>query len=175
MDSKRFSPARGFTLIELVVVIVILGLLAVTASAKFISLSGDARDAVLQQFSASVIEANKQIYILSKLPGYRAKPVSGRGDLTDVDVDGDGVFETRLKCGYLDNTDVAKRLNYSDDRIGFEYEGVDKVYFGFGQSDIKSGQCYFMYQQAYGTINPASCSQDDPKAAPVYQIVTDGC
>ncbi len=175
MDSKKYSSSRGFTLIELVVVIVILGLLAITASSKFISLSGDAKDAVLQQFDASVTEANKQMYILSKLSSYRAQPVSGRGDLTDVDVDGDGVFETRLKCGYLDNTDVAKRLDYSDDRLGFEFEGVDKVYFGFDQSDIKSSQCYFMYQQAYGTTNPTTCNQDDPKAAPVYEVVIEGC
>jgi len=175
MNSKKYSSSDGFTLIELVVVIVILGILAVTSSSKFISLSGDAKDAVLQQFDASVVEANKQMYILSKLSSYRAQPVPGRGDLTDVDVDGDGVFETRLKCGYLDNTDVAKRLNYSDDRLGFEFEGVDKVYFGFDQSDIKSSQCYFMYQQAYGTTNPTTCNQDDPKAAPVYKVVIEGC
>ncbi|RTR34473.1 type II secretion system protein [Shewanella atlantica] len=175
MGSKKYSNSDGFTLIELVVVIVILGLLAVTASAKFISLSGDAKDAVLQQFGASVTEANKQMYILSKLSSYRAQPVSVRGDLTDVDVDGDGVYETRLKCGYLDNTDVAKRLNYSDDRLGYEFESLDKVYFGFNQSDIKSSQCYFMYQQAYGTTNPDTCSQDDPKAAPVYEVVIEGC
>jgi len=175
MNSKKYSSSDGFTLIELVVVIVILGILAVTSSSKFISLSGDAKDAVLQQFDASVVEANKQMYILSKLSSYRAQPVPGRGDLTDVDVDGDGVFETRLKCGYLDNTDVAKRLDYSDDRLGFEFEGVDKVYFGFDQSDIKSSQCYFMYQQAYGTTNPTTCNQDDPKAAPVYKVVIEGC
>ena len=35
----------GFTLIELVVVIVILGILAVTAAPKLINLEGDARDA----------------------------------------------------------------------------------------------------------------------------------
>ena len=34
---------QGFTLIELVVVIIILGILAVTAAPKFINLQGDAR------------------------------------------------------------------------------------------------------------------------------------
>ncbi|WP_076410709.1 type II secretion system protein [Shewanella sp. UCD-KL12] len=175
MDAKGYTSSQGFTLIELVVVIVILAILAITASSRFINLSVDAKDAVLQQFSSAVKEANKQMYLLSKLSSYRAKPVPGRGDLTDVDVDGDGVFETRLKCGYLDNTDVAKRLDYSDDSLGFEFEGVDKIYFGFGQQNIKASQCYFMYQQAYGTVNPDSCDQDDPNAAPVYDVELAGC
>ncbi|USD37473.1 type II secretion system protein [Ferrimonas sp. SCSIO 43195] len=169
------SPTKGFTLIELTVVLVLLGILAVVAAPRFIGLGADARAGVLTQFGAAVEEANQQMYLLSKLPSYRARPVSGRGDLTDVDVDGDGTFETRLKCGYLDNTDVAKRLDYSDDNLGFEYEGVDKVYFGFGDSNIKASQCYFMYQQAYGTTNPPSCDRDDPNAAPNYQLEFSGC
>lgn len=170
---KKYSGA-GFTLIELIAVILVLALLSVLAASRFIGMSRESKLAVLKQFSASVKSANQQMYLLSKMPSYKAKPVSGRGDLTDVDIDGDGVFETRLKCGYLDNTDVTKRLNYSSESIEYKEEGADKIYFGFEGVDIKASQCYFMYQQAYGPTVKSSCSQDDPLAVPVYQVEASG-
>ena len=48
---------QGFTLIELVVVIVILGILAVTAAPKFIDLTSDARESVMQGVKGSIESA----------------------------------------------------------------------------------------------------------------------
>lgn len=45
--------SRGFTLIELVAVIVLLGILAVTALPRFVNLSGDANTAVAQSIVGS--------------------------------------------------------------------------------------------------------------------------
>jgi|TARA_B110000438_G_scaffold303786_1_gene367368 MSHA pilin protein MshA len=57
LTSNNFSAQKGFTLIELVVVIVILGILAATAAPKFIDLTGDARRSVMEGVQGSINSA----------------------------------------------------------------------------------------------------------------------
>ncbi len=60
------NKQSGFTLIELVMVIVILGVLAVTALPKFIDLKGDARQAAIASVAGSLSSAAAMNYAARK-------------------------------------------------------------------------------------------------------------
>ena len=97
---------QGFTLIELVVVIIILGILAVTAAPKFINLQGDARLSALQGLKGSIQGANTLVYSKAALAGLEKSAdgtVTISGDAsattpTNVDV--------KTDYGYLDATEA---------------------------------------------------------------------
>ncbi|CAK2102738.1 MULTISPECIES: type II secretion system protein [Vibrio] len=59
----------GFTLIELVVVIVILGILAVTAAPRFLNLQDDAKNATLEGLAGAIQGASGIIYGKAAIAG----------------------------------------------------------------------------------------------------------
>ncbi|HHB1592502.1 TPA: type II secretion system protein [Vibrio campbellii] len=59
----------GFTLIELVVVIVILGILAVTAAPRFLNLQDDARNSTLEGLKGAITGASGIVYGKAAIAG----------------------------------------------------------------------------------------------------------
>ncbi|WP_085298416.1 type II secretion system protein [Cognaticolwellia mytili] len=67
--TNRSNAQQGFTLIELVVVIVILGILAATAAPKFIDLTSDARASVMQGVEGSIESAVSMVHAKALVDG----------------------------------------------------------------------------------------------------------
>jgi len=69
MKTLNMQKQQGFTLIELVIVIVILGILAATAAPKFIDLQGDAKGATIQGVKAAIETATAGVHAKSLIAG----------------------------------------------------------------------------------------------------------
>ena len=113
--NTRFTGgiSSGFTLIELIVVIVILGILAVSAAPKFIELQGDARAATLRGMMGAVKSANSMILGKAVIHGANTK-YSDREAHTDWKPDCStdncvniGQMWVYLKYAYIDRNSVA--------------------------------------------------------------------
>ncbi|WP_290653859.1 type II secretion system protein [Idiomarina sp.] len=74
---------KGFTLIELIIVIVVLGILAVTAAPQFVDFSTDARSSAVKGLKGSLQGASQTIYaraaVDGSLDGTKAAPVTVEG------------------------------------------------------------------------------------------------
>ncbi|QUM76304.1 prepilin-type N-terminal cleavage/methylation domain-containing protein [Moritella sp. 24] len=60
---------KGFTLIELVIVIIVLGILAATAVPKFINIQSDARISTLKGAEGAILSANSLVYSKAVIQG----------------------------------------------------------------------------------------------------------
>lgn len=113
--NTRFTGviSSGFTLIELIVVIVILGILAVSAAPRFINLQSDARAATLNAMMGAVKSANSLILGKAVLHGTNTK-YSDRETHTNWNEDCStencvniGQMWVYLKYAYIDRNSVA--------------------------------------------------------------------
>lgn len=149
------NKSRGFTLIELIIVIVILGVLAVTAAPKFMDISSDARIATLNGVAAAVKSTVVQVEMKSRLQGLSKVTSNPNSEQSKYIVDF-GFVKTEVYYGNLCPESISE-LNQSVSFFEFmdiNVDGqmtteVDNQYAAIGY-DIPSDRslvkgCYVLY------------------------------
>ncbi|CAM2836973.1 type II secretion system protein [Vibrio rarus] len=140
---------NGFTLIELVIVIVILGILAVTAAPRFLNLQSDARLSALEGMKGAMASASNIVY--SKAVIAELETVSAGASISD------GINTIAIVHGYpkASPDGIGNAVQGLNDNKEWTIDANDvpissNPYLRAGKdiNAIDAGKCYVQYTQS---------------------------
>lgn len=159
--------SKGFTLIELVVVIVILGILAATAAPKFIDVSSDAKAATIESIAGSLKTAAELTNMKARIKGCE------QDAKCDIDIL-QGSME--IEYGYPEargegsDLDIVDMIEFDTDVFTVNDDNNSNVEIGYDVENNLDGNCYARYIEQSGTGHP-----DQNSTEPHIETVTTGC
>ncbi|MCF8778291.1 prepilin-type N-terminal cleavage/methylation domain-containing protein [Vibrio sp. IRLE0018] len=141
---------HGFTLIELMAVIVIVSVVGITAATRFLSIQTEARIAVLQGARAALETANTQVYTKAILQNQENIDATGR---PNIDLDNDGRADLIGYFGLIKYVMPARELAGLDPQLTIhKWYGVDdpsEPFFLIGFANKPVGPTHRCYVEVF--------------------------
>lgn len=162
------KQTHGYTLIELVIVIVVIGILAVTALPRLVNLQSDARISALQGLRGAMQGANEQLIGVSSFQGLDSAASAA------INIEGETVS---IVYGYAKADNANAWSHILDASIENTTWGSDNADWYFSNTNGEDGT--IIYMPASRRLTSLNCflqyNQATASEQPNFTLTTDGC